>query len=133
MRRRSAAARVAAALALAALPAAGAADRPQGAGAQVARGAALYEAHCAVCHGQNGRGGQGFPRPIWGPGHDLRKFATAQGLFEYLQLTMPFDDPQKLNDAEKLAVVAFLLARNAAIREDGEITPANAATIRVAP
>lgn len=100
---------------------------------QVAQGAALYQVHCVVCHGPTGRGGQGFPRPVWGSGHDLKKFTTAHGLYDYVQLTMPFDNPQKLTDAQKLAVVAFMLERNTTINADTELTAANAPKIKISP
>lgn len=85
---------------------------PADASAQVVRGAALFQQHCAVCHGPRGRDATVFPRPIWGAGHDLAKFGSAKGLFEYLQLLMPFDDPAKLDDAAKTAVTAYMLMRN---------------------
>ncbi len=112
---------------VAARPSAGLAQGP----AQAAEGAGLYQQHCAACHGADGRGGQGFPRPIWGAGHDLKKFGTAQGLFEYMQLLMPFDDPRKLDDAQKLALVAFLLERNAALPPGTQLSPANAAGVPI--
>lgn len=85
---------------------------PNGASAQVLQGAQLYQQSCALCHGLNGRDANVFPRPIWGPGHDLAKFANAKGLFEYLQMLMPFDDPAKLNDAGKTAITSYMLVRN---------------------
>lgn len=48
-----------------------------------------------------------------------------------MRLLMPFDDPQKLNDVQKLAVVAFLLDRNAAIVAGAALTPANAARVAI--
>ena len=39
-----------------------------------------------MCHGENGRGGQGYANPIWGAGAQIKKFKNAQGLFEYHQL-----------------------------------------------
>ena len=93
---------------------------PTGAALQVEQGASLYQQHCALCHGVDGRGGGGFPRPIWGPGHDLTKFGSARGLYEYIQLLMPFDNPQKMTDAEKMAVVAFMLARNGNWKADAK-------------
>ena len=57
-----------------------------------------------------------FPHPIWGPGHDIAKFGHAKGLFEYLQLMMPFDDPSKLNDSQKTAIVAYMLVQNGTLR-----------------
>lgn len=89
---------------------------PVGASPQVALGAQLYQKTCALCHGVAGRDATVFPRPIWGPGHDIAKFGSAKGLFEYLQLLMPFDDPSKLDDAQKTAVVAYMLVRNGSLR-----------------
>jgi mono/diheme cytochrome c family protein len=85
---------------------------PVGASAQVQSGAQLYQQHCALCHGASGRDATVFPRPIWGPGHDIAKFGTAKGLFEYMQLLMPFDNPAKIDDEAKTAIVAYMLVRN---------------------
>lgn len=101
--------------------AAQAAAAPAGLSAQISEGAQLYQQHCALCHGANGRDATVFPRPIWGPGHDIAKFGTAKGLFEYLQLLMPFDDPSKLNDAQKTAVAAFMLHRNGNLAADASL------------
>jgi|GEM_PF-295827 len=100
------------ALAVAAGAAAAPPAPPQGASAQVISGAQLYQQHCALCHGATGRGATVFPRPIWGPGHDIGKFGTAKGLLEYLLMLMPFDDPAKLTDAQKTSITAYMLVRN---------------------
>jgi cytochrome c len=75
-------------------------------------GAALYDRHCAQCHGAQGQGGQGFSRPIWGSRSDLRRFGTAQGLLEYLLLLMPFDDPSRLSEDQKQAIARYLIDRH---------------------
>ena len=75
-------------------------------------GGTLYGNHCVVCHGVNGRDGVTFPRPIWGPGQDIKKFQNAKGLIEYLQMLMPFDDPMKISDADKTAIAAFMMVKN---------------------
>jgi cytochrome c len=85
---------------------------PTGASAQIMDGAKLYQANCAICHGVNGRDAAAFPRPIWGQGQDIKKFLTAKGLFEYLQMLMPFDDPNKINNQQKTAITAFMLFQN---------------------
>ena len=113
--------------ALAAGPAA-AQTPPAGASAQVVQGGQLYAQHCALCHGASGRDATVFPRPIWGPGHDLGKFGNAKGLFDYLQLLMPFDDPAKLNDAQKTAVTAYMLARNGSLAPAGTLPAGGDAT-----
>ena len=112
------------------LPAGGYCSLAAAQSAQAAQGAALYNTHCTLCHGADGRRGQGFGNPIWGPGQGLGKFNTAQGLIEYIQLTMPFDNPQKMNDKEKLAVVAFLLERNG-IPLGGELNHGSASKISI--
>lgn len=85
---------------------------PADASAQVLKGGLLYQQNCALCHGPNGRDAIPFPRPIWGSGHDLGKFNNAKGLFEYLQMLMPFDNPAKIDDSAKSAIVAYMLVRN---------------------
>jgi len=79
---------------------------------QIIDGAKLYQSNCSVCHGVNGRDAVAFPRPIWGQGQDIKKFLTAKGLFDYLQMLMPFDDPNKINDQQKTAITAFMLLQN---------------------
>lgn len=85
---------------------------PTNASPQIIDGAKLYQSNCSVCHGVNGRDAVAFPRPIWGQGQDIKKFLTAKGLFDYLQMLMPFDDPNKINDQQKTAITAFMLLQN---------------------
>jgi mono/diheme cytochrome c family protein len=89
---------------------------PAGASEQVLSGSRLYQQHCALCHGPKGRDANVFPRPIWGPGHDIAKFGTAKGLFEYLQMLMPFDNPAKIDDTAKTAILAYMLVRNGNVK-----------------
>ncbi len=104
---------------------------PAGASPQVVEGGKLFQQHCALCHGVNGRDASVFPRPIWGAGHDISKFGTAKGLFEYLQMLMPFDDPAKIDDKGKTAIVAYMLVRNGNLKP-GDTVPlgGNQAPIR---
>jgi hypothetical protein len=46
----------------------------------------------------------------------LSKFATTKGLFEYLQMLMPFDNPSKINDEQKTAIVAFMAVMHGAAK-----------------
>ncbi|MFN3449122.1 MAG: c-type cytochrome [Roseococcus sp.] len=112
------------------LLAAGAAGQP-GLSPQIAEGQRLYAEHCALCHGADGRRGEGFQTPIWGERTQIRKFNTAFGLFEYNQMMMPFDDPSKLSDEQKWAVVAYILANHGAIARDATLDPARAAEIAI--
>lgn len=99
------------------------------ASAQVERGRTVYAEACAVCHGADGRGGPGYGNPIWGEGAQLRKFRHAAGLLEYNLMLMPFDDPTRLSDEDKLAVTAYILVRHGAIAEGATLTEAEAAAI----
>jgi mono/diheme cytochrome c family protein len=104
---------------------------PAGASAQVLQGAKLYQEHCLLCHGPTGQGGAGFPRPIWGKGHDLAKFANVKGLFEYMQMLMPFDNPAKIDDAAKTAIVSYMMVRNGTLKPGDTLpTGGNATPIR---
>jgi mono/diheme cytochrome c family protein len=98
-------------------------EPPSGASSQVLQGAKLYQEHCALCHGPKGRDASVFPRPIWGSGHDIGKFGTAKGLFEYVQMLMPFDNPAKIDDAAKTAIVAYMLVRNGNLKPDSSMAP----------
>lgn len=105
-----------------------AADEPS---AQVAHGAELYAANCAVCHGDDGMGGAGFPSPVWGEGSQIRKFSHGRGLFEYNAMLMPFDDPSRLDMEEKLAVTAYLLANHGAMAASDTITAGDAIEVPI--
>lgn len=113
--------------------AAGARMAPQAfaASSQVERGRAVYAETCAVCHGEDGRGGAGFGNPIWGEGAQIRKFRHAAGLLEYNLMLMPFDDPTRVSDADKLAVTAYILARHGAIEEGANLSESEAASIAI--
>ena len=98
--------------------------------AQVAKGKELYAEFCTLCHGADGKRGEGFQTPIWGEGAFISKFGNAQGLIDYMQL-MPFNDPMLLDEPQKLAVVAYMLANHGTIPRNSEITPQNASTIPI--
>ncbi|MCC5977570.1 MAG: cytochrome c [Salinarimonas sp.] len=98
---------------------------------QVAHGAELFAVHCAVCHGDDGMGGAGFPSPVWGERSQIRKFSHGRGLFEYNAMMMPFDDPSKMDMEEKLAVTAYLLANHGAMDTSDTIAADNAIDVPI--
>jgi cytochrome c len=100
------------------------------------RGAALYQAKCAVCHGANGEGTGGSPtnpaligrepREGFPFGNDPKAVRTignywpeATTLFDYIKRTMPLDQPGSLTDDDVYSLTAHLLVAN-------EILPAGA-------
>ena len=79
------------------------------------RGAVVYAAKCALCHGENGAGvvqGNGrtlFP-PLWGPdsynwGAGMHKIDTAAAFIKH---NMPLGQPDSLSDQEAWDVAAFM-------------------------
>jgi S-disulfanyl-L-cysteine oxidoreductase SoxD len=98
---------------------------------QVRQGEALFGEYCALCHGTNGRGGPGYANPIWGPGAQIRKFKHAQGLFEYHQLLMPFNNPLLLTDEQKWAVTVYVLVNHAVLKRTDTLDPAKAGEVTI--
>lgn len=98
---------------------------------QVTQGKAVYAEFCTLCHGADGKRGEGFQTPIWGEGSFIAtKFGSADKMIEYMQ-TMPFNDPTLINETQRLAVVAYLLAQHGAILKNGQITPQSAASVAI--
>lgn len=98
---------------------------------QVSRGSMLYANHCARCHGSDGQRGEGYQTPIWGPGTQIVKFGHAQGLFEYMQMLMPFDDPARVTDAQKWDIVAYMLTNHGAVGPAVGVESSNAVSIKI--
>lgn len=114
---------------------------PSGAGlpaghGDAAKGAVLYQAQCATCHGANGEGAAGNPpgpqlvgrepREGFGFGNDPKLVRTvgnywpeATTIFDYIKRTMPLSAPGSLSDDDVYSLTAHLLVRN-------EILPAGA-------
>jgi mono/diheme cytochrome c family protein len=98
---------------------------------QVAEGRTHYTATCQLCHGADGKRGDGYQTPIWGQGAMIGpKFGNAQALIDYMQL-MPFNDPTLLDEKQKLAVVAYLLANHGAIKPTDSIEASKAGSIPI--
>jgi cytochrome c len=98
---------------------------PAGSGTATA-GAAVYDAKCLACHGQEGAGrpndvlvgGEGSLReaaPIRTVG-SYWPYATT--LFDYVRRAMPYVTPHSLTADETYALTAYLLARNGIIGQN---------------
>lgn len=80
-----------------------------------ARGASIYAARCAACHGPDGQGakqpdGKVVYPPLWGPdsynwGAGMARIDLAAG---FIRANMPQDKPGSLSDAEAWDVAAFV-------------------------
>ncbi len=117
---------------------------PEGEGS-VGLGDELYEAQCAVCHGDFGAGGQGYPQLTGGnlakdengiiitlknqrlePGMDAPKrtiatyWPVATTLFTYIRDSMPYAHPKSLSNDEVYAITAYLLAQDGLVEDDDD-------------
>ncbi|PIF03941.1 MAG: sulfur oxidation protein SoxCD [Arcobacter sp.] len=101
----------------------------------------LYDAQCAMCHGDFGAGGKGYPALSGGDIKTLtyqlqnpadeepneeppsRRIGSywpyASTLFWYIQDSMPFPHPKSLSNSEVYAISAYLLMENG-VTIDGE-------------
>lgn len=115
--------------------------KPKIAQGSVEEGEELFDAQCAMCHGEFGAGGKGYPTLAGGDTKDLviqrlnpadenpnpdvalktvgSYWPYASTLFWYIQDSMPFTAPKTLSNSEVYAITAFLLASNG-IKIDGE-------------
>jgi mono/diheme cytochrome c family protein len=88
------------------------------------------------CHGLNyPDGGFSIPRNVSGvigPG-TLTNFATAEALYNYIKLTMPYQDPSLLSEEERWEVTAFLLRENGVPANGRLLDATTAASIRLKP
>jgi len=116
---------------------------PEGEGS-VELGDELYEAQCAVCHGDFGGGGQGYPQLAGGnqakdengivitlknqrvygntdaPKRTVGTYwPVATTLFTYIRDAMPYAHPKSLSNDEVYAITAYILAQNEIVI-DGE-------------
>jgi cytochrome c len=112
---------------------------PTGSGS-VEDGEALYEAQCAECHGSFGEGVGQFPVLAGGGGtltaqRPLKTigsyWAHTSTLWDYIRRTMPFTQPQSLQDEEVYALVAYVLYLNDLVDDDFVLSEENFATIEL--
>lgn len=79
---------------------------------QAARGGAVYQDHCAACHGSGLEGADVNP-PLAGAGFLANwQGQTARDLTTRIRATMPPDNPGRLGAAETADITAYLLMRN---------------------
>ncbi|MGA9853313.1 MAG: c-type cytochrome [Gammaproteobacteria bacterium] len=82
----------------------------------IQRGAAVYEASCAMCHGDTGKGREArreqlFP-PLWGPksfnwGAGMERISTAAA---FIKANMPYGAGNTLSDQQAWDVAAFVVS-----------------------
>ena len=98
---------------------------PEGSGT-VAEGAVIYAATCSECHGATGTEGPYNPLIIAYDAENWPGEARAIGnywpyastVYDYINRTMPFNEPKSLTPDEVYAVTAWILNQNGIIGED---------------
>ena len=106
---------------------------PPGSGT-ASEGARIYAAKCAMCHGENAKGGQNAALVGGAPltnGIDTAKtianfWPYATTLFDFIRRAMPWQQPRTLSNDEVYALTAYILALNKLI---GESDAMNAETL----
>jgi S-disulfanyl-L-cysteine oxidoreductase SoxD len=105
---------------------------PPGSGS-AAEGARIYSAKCAMCHGENGKGGPNARLVGGDPIKDMESEKTisnfwpfATTLFDYIRRAMPWRQPRSLTNDEVYALTAYIFSLNKLI---GENEPMNAQTL----
>lgn len=97
---------------------------PPGSGTP-AQGARVYSMKCAVCHGENGKGGSNARLAGGDPIKDMETEKTianfwpfATTLFDYIRRAMPWRQPRTLSNDEVYALTAYILSLNKLIGEN---------------
>jgi len=79
---------------------------------QAARGATVFEARCASCHGADMTGGPGIPGLAGIEFTAGWNNTTAWGLFDLMKGSMPADNPGGLSDAQYAELLAAMFQAN---------------------
>ena len=97
---------------------------PPGSGTP-AQGARIYAQKCAMCHGEDGKGGISSPVVGGAPLTSLDTPKTianfwpyATTLFDFIRRSMPWQQPRSLTDEEVYALTAYILALNKLVGEN---------------
>jgi cytochrome c len=110
---------------------------------QAGRGGEIFAETCAGCHGEQGEGIEGRPAvmgdkalprdPPDGAKARTSKFETALDVFTFIKSDMPPIAPGSLSDEQYWALVAFQLKTSGVKLGAGDLSEANAASMKLRP
>lgn len=78
---------------------------------QATRGEALYQQHCAACHGPEMAGGEMAPGLSGGEFTSNWNDLSVGDLFERIRISMPQNNPGSLSRQQNADVLAFILRK----------------------
>jgi cytochrome c len=95
-------------------------------GGTPAQGAHIYAQKCALCHGENAKGGVNAAlvggRPLTSGIETPKTIANfwpySTTVFDFIRRAMPWQQPRSLTDNEVYALTAYILAENKLIGEN---------------
>jgi S-disulfanyl-L-cysteine oxidoreductase SoxD len=102
---------------------------PPGSGS-IAKGKAVYEGQCLVCHGPEAKGGPMFGTMVGGIGSFTTNtrvltpgsmYPYAGVLFDYVRRAMPLTAPQSMSNEDVYAVSGYLLHLNGLLPADAVV------------
>jgi cytochrome c len=120
--------------------------RPDGKGLPVGKGTAkrgdvIFQAQCAVCHGEFGEGAGRWPVLAGGagtlkadrPDKTIGSFwPDLSTVFDYIQRAMPFGNARSLSNDDVYALTAYLLSMNDIIKDENfELNEKNFTSIKM--
>jgi S-disulfanyl-L-cysteine oxidoreductase SoxD len=108
-------------------------------GGTPAQGAKIYAQKCALCHGENGKGGTSAALVGGAPltsGIDTGKtianfWGYSTTVFDFIRRAMPWQQPRTLTDNEVYALTAYILAENKLIGENDSMNPETLPKVRM--
>jgi mono/diheme cytochrome c family protein len=110
---------------------------PPGSGTP-ADGARIYTAKCAMCHGENGKGGTNARLVGNEPIKNMESEKTianfwpfATTLFDYIRRAMPWRQPRSLTNNEVYSLTAYILSLNKLIGENETMNAQTLAKVRM--
>lgn len=97
----------------------------------VEQGHEIYNARCALCHGDRGQGIDSYPALVGGRGtlasqHPILTVGSywpyATTVWDYIRRAMPYQQPGSLSADQTYALTAYILYMNGIVDKDAELT-----------